>query len=127
MSPIKANLGDVGYDLHVDSFTDDKDFFTVKTGISLSMPIGWFSEVYARSSLHKKGLMLYNSVGIIDQSYQGEIILKLFKTRPDAVLTTGDKVAQIIPKKYAMVELEEVQEFDLQTERGSQGFGSTGK
>lgn len=124
-APMKIGLGDVGYDLSVASVEDKGDFFKVGTGIAVQMPIGWYSEVYPRSSLHKKGLMLFNSVGIIDNSYNGEIFLMLFKTNKEAKLEIGERVVQLIPKRYSLAIFTEVQELD-KTERADGSFGSTG-
>jgi dUTP pyrophosphatase len=125
--PHKASLGDIGYDLYVSTVIDEGTYLTVGTGIAISPAIGWYFDVVARSSLHKKGLMLYNCIGIIDNSYQGEIILKLFKTTSDSSVNVGDRIAQLIARRYTVVELEEVSEFSNETDRGTSGFGSTGK
>jgi dUTP pyrophosphatase len=67
-----------------------------------------------------------NSVGIIDNGYVGEIFCIFYKTRPDATVQVGDRVSQLIPKQYARVEFETVDDLD-DTDRGAGGFGSTGK
>jgi dUTP pyrophosphatase len=125
-SPNRAKIGDAGYDLTANSVEDQGDRIKVGTGIAVQPAAGWYCEVYCRSSNVKKGLMLMNSVGIIDNGYTGEIFCILYKTRPDAVVNVGDRIAQLIPKQYAMVDFEEVEEL-TQTERGQGGFGSSGK
>ena len=124
--PMKIGLGDAGWDLSVSSVESKGDYLKVGTGIAVSSEPGWFFEVYARSSLHKKNLMLANGVGIIDNGYRGEIFLMLLKLKPDATVEIGERVGQLVPKRYTMVELKEVEELH-DTSRGSGGFGSTGK
>lgn len=123
--PARSKVGDAGYDLSASTIEDLGDRIKVGTGISVQPATGWYCEVYSRSSNVKKGIMLMNSVGIIDNGYIGEIFCIFYKTRSDATINIGDRVAQLIPKQYAMVELEEVEELDS-TERGSGGFGSSG-
>lgn len=124
--PERSKVGDAGYDLTAMTVEDLGDRIKVGTGIAVQPAAGWYGEVYSRSSNTKKGIMLMNSVGVIDNGYTGEIICVFFKTRTDATINVGDRVAQFIPKRYAMVDIEEVDCFD-ETERGSGGFGSTGK
>lgn len=124
--PNRAKIGDAGYDLSASTIEDLGDRLKVGTGIAVQPAAGWYCEVYSRSSNVKKGIMLMNSVGIIDNGYNGEIFCIFYKTRPDATIAIGDRVAQLIPKQYSGVEIEIVEELSS-TERGAGGFGSTGK
>lgn len=127
VNPIKFGLGDVGYDLCAAWIKDEGKYLTVGTGIAIQPNIGWYFDLVARSSLHKRGLMLFNSVGIIDNSYQGEIICKLLKIDGmDHNINIGDRIVQIIPRKYAHLDIEEVTDFEYSSERGSNGYGSSG-
>lgn len=123
--PQKAKLGDAGFDLFAAEVEDQGDFIKVYSGIAVQPVPGWYCEIYDRSSNIKKGLMLHNSVGIIDNGYTGEIIMVFLKTKKDASIQIGDRVAQLIPRQYACVEFVEVEELSS-TERGDGGFGSTG-
>jgi dUTP pyrophosphatase len=124
-SPERAKIGDAGYDLCAATIEDLGDRIKVGTGLSIQPAAGWFCEVYSRSSNTKKGIMLMNSVGIIDNGYTGEIMCIFYKTRENATIQVGDRIAQLIPKRYVMVNIEEVDELD-ETDRSSNGFGSTG-
>jgi dUTP pyrophosphatase len=124
--PNRSKVGDAGYDLTASTVEDLGDRIKVGTGVAVQPAAGWYCEVYSRSSNVKKGVMLMNSVGIIDNGYTGEIFCVFTKTRPDANINVGDRIAQLIPKQYARVELEMVEELD-DTQRGAGGFGSTGK
>ena len=100
----------------------------IHTGISVKIESGYFGGIYARSGLAtKQGLRPCNCVGVIDSDYIGEIIVALHndsdKTR---IVNEGDRVAQLIIQKYEKVDFNEVESLE-ETDRGSGGFGSTGK
>lgn len=108
----------------------------VKTGLAFEIPDGYQIHVYNRSGNPvKRGLILSNSVGIIDSDYRGELGI-LFHSLPimvDNTLTdrpveikTGEKIAQFKLVRINTEELEEV-EFLSATSRASGGFGSTDK
>lgn len=123
--PEKSKLGDAGYDLMAMNVEDLGDRIKVGTGVAIQPAAGWYCEVYDRSSNHKKNIMLINSVGIIDNGYTGEITLIFYKIKTDAIINVGDRIAQLIPKQYALLNIQEVESFS-DTSRGSGGFGSTG-
>jgi dUTP pyrophosphatase len=76
-------------------------------------------------------LILSNCVGVIDSGYRGEIVFK-YKMPPNTYYPSlkrfddGDRVGQLIIIPYPEIEMEEVTEL-TDSERGEQGFGSTGK
>lgn len=80
----------------------------------------------ARSSLQKKGLMLANSVGIIDWDYRGEVKMALYNfSSKDAIVNRGEKIGQLIVlPNYPITVCQEP--VSLDTKRGEGGFGSTG-
>lgn len=101
------------------------------TGFKLH--IGWpdiVGKVYPRSSLGvKKGLVLANTVGVIDPDYQGEWMVCLRNTKPLDYTTIfpGDRVAQVVFERFeAGMTFNRVKEFE-ETVRGEGGFGSTGE
>jgi dUTP pyrophosphatase len=81
-----------------------------------------------RSSMSKTGLMLMNSVGVIDQSYRGELIAALWNTMDkEVVVEEGNRLVQIVTRDMTSLQtIKVVQELD-NTVRGEGGFGSTGK
>ena len=108
----------------------------VKTGLAFEIPDGYQMHVYNRSSNPvKRGLILSNSVGIIDSDYRGELGV-LFHTLPvmqgntltdrPVEIKAGEKIAQF---KLVCINPEELEESDIlsETSRASGGFGSTGK
>ena len=98
-----------------------------KTGLRLQPDEGYYTKLYARSSLMKYGCMLANNVAIIDESYRGELLVVLYHfENTGQELTLPAKVAQLVVEKRIDVNVVEVDSLD-ETVRGSGGFGSTGK
>ena len=81
-----------------------------------------------RSSTSKTGLILANSIGVIDRSYRGDLMGAFLNvSKVDVVLTRGQRLLQIVSRdmtSFSSVEI--VDELDI-TERGEGGFGSTGR
>ena len=100
----------------------------VSTGLSIEIPTGYVGLVYARSGLAcKKGLAPANKVGVIDSDYRGEIRVGLcnFSGEPYTV-SPGERIAQLVLHPVLLLPVTEVDTLD-ETERGTGGFGSTGK
>lgn len=100
----------------------------VHTGISMEIPIGYGGFIYARSGLAtKRGLAPANKVGVIDSDYRGEIMVALFNQSGEKQsIERGERIAQIVIAPYIKADFEECDEL-TDTDRGSGGFGSTGK
>ena len=151
--PAYAKTGDAGMDLTAVTFdVDEFGNMCYGTGLAFEIPEGYVGLVFPRSSIYKSNLNLSNSVGVIDSGYRGEVSFKfnvihnvsswlkfkwqkLFKKDPMNVpvmtlgfnkYKVGDRIGQIIIMPYPQIEFEEVQELS-ETERGTQGYGSSGK
>lgn len=100
----------------------------IKTGIALEIEESFVGLIYARSGIaSKRGLAPANKVGVIDSDYRGEIMVALHNHTNDAqFIDPGERIAQIVFTKYFIGSLEEVEDFETETERGEGGFGSTG-
>ena len=102
----------------------------IPTGLTMEIPDGYFGAIYPRSGLStKRGLRLANCVAVIDSDYRGEVMVTFKNRNKDNSLrpfNVGERIAQIIFKKYEEVEFIESNELS-ETERGIGGFGSTGK
>lgn len=100
----------------------------VKTGIAVEIPNGYFGGLYPRSGIAlKKGLRPGNCVGVIDSDYRGEIGVALHNdTDISQTIHSSERIAQLIIQPYVVMEFEVVNELS-DTERGSGGFGHTGK
>ena len=98
------------------------------TGLAVSIPRGFVGLIFARSSLGtKKGLAPANKVGVIDADYRGEIRIALHNHSGEPqTLSPYERVAQMIIVPFLQEPYEEAEELD-DTERGSGGFGSTGR
>lgn len=100
----------------------------IPTGLALEVPKGCAGLVYARSSLGvKRGLAPANKVGVIDSDYRGEIkVVLLNHGKETQTVTHGERIAQFIITPVLTPAYQEVSEL-TDTDRGTGGFGSTGK
>ena len=96
------------------------------TGLAFEPEDGYWLEIVPRSSLSKTGLILSNSVGVIDTDYRGEVSFRFKYIPGTAAYQVGDRIGQIIIRKHIPAEFEEVEDL-TETERGSGGYGSTGR
>jgi dUTP pyrophosphatase len=131
--PKRQREGDSGYDLssaepHVICIEPgERDF--VRTGTWLAIPRGHVGLIAPRSGLAiNHGITVLNAPGVIDPDYRGEIKVILYNAGDEPyIVATGDRIAQLLIVKLAMVTLEPHPDLALdETERGSDGFGSTG-
>jgi dUTP pyrophosphatase len=102
------------------------------TGSGIAVCIGdanYVGLVAPRSGLGvKHGIVLANTVGVIDADYQGELMLPLFNRGNAAyTLQPGERVCQLLVVPVRHAEFRVVEEFSQTTARGGGGFGSTGK
>jgi dUTP pyrophosphatase len=101
---------------------------TVPTGIFIELPRGYEAQIRPRSGLaHKHGITVLNSPGTIDSDYRGEVkVIMINLSDQDFMISSGDRICQMVINKYFQIQWEEA---DLlsETERGSGGFGHTGK
>ena len=83
--------------------------------------------VLPRSGLgHKHGIILGNSVGLIDSDYQGELMVSLFNnSKKNFEINPGDRIAQFMLIPIILIDFDFVEEFE-KTERASGGFGHSG-
>jgi dUTP pyrophosphatase len=92
----------------------------------------WCALVVPRSGLgHKRGLVLGNTVGVIDADYEGPILISAWNRHPASggetiVIRPGDRIAQLVFTRIARPEFSIVSEFSQRGRRQEGGFGSTG-
>jgi dUTP pyrophosphatase len=100
----------------------------VPTALSIALPPGYEAQVRPRSGLAAKhGITVLNSPGTIDADYRGEIAVLLINHGSAAfAIKRGERIAQMVVAKVEQAELVMVQTLG-ETERGSGGFGSTGR
>lgn len=98
------------------------------TGIAMEIPEGYAGLIFARSGLaSKRGLAPANKVGVVDSDYRGEFMIALHNHSdvPQTVLP-GERIAQMVITPVLAAEFLQVEELE-ETQRGSGGFGSTGR
>ncbi len=128
--PEYQTAGAVAFDLYSreDMVIKPKTIVLVPTNIIVEIPKGYMLAVAPRSSTpKKKGLMVPQGIGIIDQDYHGEkdeIMLQVYNfTDQEVTITRGERVGQAVFVRVDQVDWKEVEE-TKETSRG--GFGSTG-
>ena len=130
--PAKAHATDAGFDLYCTSIEIDleKRQLVCHSGLAFEIPDGHVGLIFPRSSVSNKPLMMANSVGVIDSGYRGEVTAKFNITDMKEIYANnyqvGDKIAQMIIIPYP--EISFIESDDLSdSERGSGGYGSTGR
>ena len=100
----------------------------IPTGLAMAIPLGFEGQVRARSGMAwKKGLAVINAPGTIDSDYRGEVKVLAINLSEDRIqIKRGERVAQLVIAPVVQATLLEVTVLD-ETDRGSGGFGSTGR
>lgn len=126
--PKYAKDGDAGLDLTATAYkVNEKGQYVYTSDLALEIPDGYVGLLFPRSSICKKDLEMTNSVGVIDSNYRGPIKSVFNPTCEDPeIYELGERFAQLIIIPYPKIEFEEVEELS-ETERGTGGYGSTGK
>jgi len=129
--PRFAKPGDAGADLYarIDLTLAPGERALMPTGIAIALPPGFAAFIHPRSGLAiRDGLSMVNAPGTVDASYRGEIqVILVNMDRTNAIsIKRGDRVAQIVIQRIESVNFVPVSQLPG-TERGSGGFGSTGK
>jgi dUTP pyrophosphatase len=100
----------------------------IPTGLYIELPIGFEAQIRPRSGLAaKSGITILNSPGTIDADYRGEIKIIIVNLSAEIfTVNSGDRIAQMIISKHEKAEWIETEVLN-ESERGSGGFGHTGK
>ena len=126
-APKRAHETDAGYDIYSreTKCVPAHGSAVYDTGVHIELPEGTWLNLKSRSGLNvKHGI---TGEGVIDESYRGAICVKLYNhTDHDFWVEGGDRIIQGIITPYVAEEIEIVDELD-ETDRGSGGFGSTGR
>ena len=129
--PEYAYPGDAGVDLRssIDVVLEPGERVTIPCGVAIALPRGYAGLVLPRSGLAAKhGISIVNAPGLIDSGYRGEICAILVNLdRSEAFeVHRGDRIAQLVVVAVPKASLVSVALLD-DTERGSGGFGSSGR
>jgi dUTP pyrophosphatase len=126
-APTRGSAGAAGYDLYAneDVTIGEIDFTPVNTGVSVAIPPGYYGRIAPRSGLAAKYGIIIGG-GVIDEDYRGELKVLMSCLFGIYDVSCGERIAQLILEKITTPELDIVTSLD-DTDRGSDGFGSTGK
>ncbi len=129
--PSYARAGDAALDLAAaaDVEVGPGERALIPTGVAVAIPEGFGGLVLPRSGLaSRQGLTLSNSPGLIDSGYRGEVTCAVVNLDPRTAVTIkkGDRIAQLLIVPVAAVEPAWAEELPP-SDRGSGGFGSTGR
>lgn len=130
--PIRGTVGSAGVDLTAIQITTETNengevILVYHTGLSIEIPEGYVGLLFMRSSINRKSIVMCNAVNVIDSDYRGEIMGK-FRTTINAVPSlyqVGERFAQLVIVPMLDYTIEEAETLGT-TERGEDGFGSTG-
>ncbi|WP_027339203.1 dUTP diphosphatase [Halonatronum saccharophilum] len=120
---------DAGMDLYSieEGVIGPGEYKLFKTGIAISLPVGYAGFVNPRSGLALKyGVTVLNADGVIDPGYRGEIgIVLINHGKEEFKVNKGDRIAQLIVQKYERVQWEIADDLS-DSKRGEGGYGHTG-
>ncbi len=120
VTPRYTSSGGAGMDLYVDTAFEIElqpgETYQLPTGVRIEIPRNHFGAIYPQPNLHKKGLALVDSVGVINNSDRGEIILTVKNVFSDVVRINGQwglraPIAQLIIQPYRFEKVEMVDDF----------------
>lgn len=126
-APERAHGTDAGADLRTPVAFSVPPYgaAVVDTGVHIELPAGTVGMIKSKSGLNVKRSIV--TEGVIDEGYTGSIVCKLYNHSGERVaFQRGDKIAQLVVLPVLYVDFERVGELG-ETERGSNGFGSTGR
>ena len=126
--PLKGSSGSAGYDVFSceDKILLPKTRSLISTGISISIDAkDFYIRIAPRSGMAVKGIDV--GAGVVELDYRGEVkVLLINNSDSKYAIGYGDRIAQLIIEKIYMLDVINASELD-ETDRGSGGFGSTGK
>lgn len=125
--PLRAHETDAGADLRspIDTTVPARGSRVIDTGVHIQLPHGYVGMLKSKSGLNvKHGI---TSEGVIDEGYTGQIKVKLYNHSDEPYnIARGDKITQLVVLPCEYVSFSNVDYLD-DSERGGDGFGSTGR
>ena len=126
--PEKAHRADAGYDLRTPKRVVLRrgESVCIDTGVHIAIPEGWYGKLESKSGLNVKHSIV-SLGGVIDSGFTGTILAKLYNlSDTDYIFEKGDKVVQVVFIPCGNFEMVPADHLD-ETERGNNGYGSTGR
>lgn len=129
--PVRGHFEDAGMDLRTpeDVVVRAHDSAVIDTKIRVDIPVGFYGKLESKSGLHVKHDIVCLG-GTIDSGYRGNIVVKLYNMGANLYkFSAGDKIVQLIIQPCVLEEWQKVDDLKefTDSERGTGGFGSTGK
>ena len=127
-APTRAHSTDAGLDLRAmeSQVVPAKESATFFTGVHVKLPKGTAGVLVSKSGLNVRNGI--TSTGLIDEGYDGQIVVKLYNHSGfDYKVNAGDKISQLVIAPVLYEEVELVEDLEQDSERGSNGFGSSGR
>ena len=128
--PKKAHPDDAGYDLYsrIDAVLEPLSGMAIPVGFAMELPAGYEAQIRPRSGLAAKHhITVTNSPGTVDANFRGEVKAILYNLgREPFIIQRGDRIAQMVICELPEIELVEATELS-ETDRNTNGFGSSGK
>jgi dUTP pyrophosphatase len=129
--PTRAHPGDAGADLYSaeEVVIYPKNRYAVSTGLTIAIPPSYVGLIYPRSGLAlRSGITVLNAPGTIDAGYRGEVRVILINLGNHSYrVKVGNRIAQLVVQEVTAAEFSEEREALPAGERGTSGFGSTGR
>ncbi len=132
-APFRAHKTDAGIDLTTPNriVVPCGGSALINTGLRFKIPKGFYGKLESKSGLHCKNDIVCLG-GVIDADYRGTVVVKLYNFgHNDYIFEKGDKIVQMVIIPCLLSEIVQVENFDAfmeeETERGENGFGSTGR
>ena len=125
--PTRTHTTDSGLDIYAseDTIVTHTHAVIIPTGIAINIPPGYEGTIRPRSGKSSK-TNLRVILGTIDAGYNSEIgIIADTLNKSEYLVRKGEKIAQLVIQKVELPQLEIVDQFDTQSERGEKGFGSS--
>lgn len=125
--PVRAHKNDAGMDIMspTSTFVKARGNATIDTGVHIEIPEGYVGMLKSKSGLNIKHNI--TSEGVVDSGYTGSIRVKLYNNGDeDYLIVGGDKISQLVIMPIITPDVRLVDELQ-ETERGDNGFGSTGR
>lgn len=130
--PVRSKDGDAGIDLFAHSLEFvSSTLVKYSTGIAVEIPENHVGLIFQRSSSVKKAIRLTNCAGVIDSNYRGEILVYFTiataaRGNTKNLYYIGDRIAQMVIVPCPKLEIVNATELST-TNRGTEGFGSSGQ
>lgn len=128
--PVKGHFNDAGMDLRTpeDVVIHPHSSAVIDTRVVAEIPVGFYGKLESKSGLHVKHDIVCLG-GVIDSDYRGHVMVKLFNMGDNLFkFKAGEKIVQMIIQPCVLEEWQRVEDASVfsDTERGEDGFGSTG-